>query len=301
MRKIKNVVSLIVLFSLMLMLPSLALANLEQTENIQSAHPYANNFNNTWSLTKTNAAGVRVHFSQIGTEQCCDRVFTSAGDQWKGTYTDVWSDWVPGNTITIGLQSDSSVTGYGFYVDKSEYCLSCLVNGSGFFNSGFSTSIISNIKYYEDPSIAQKGFSSWTSTARNDFDNITNASIGFSNVSNYESADVRFFAGDYTWATYYGKMQPYATDGSEINLDNDPYGSWYKAHVLYNTYEMNSIDDYDKQKVVVHELGHALGLKHQVLLSESIMEQGQTTSEQRSKADYRHPTALDISNLRWKY
>ncbi len=37
---------------------------------LESAHPYTNNYTNTWTISKTGAVSIRVHFSRISTEVC---------------------------------------------------------------------------------------------------------------------------------------------------------------------------------------------------------------------------------------
>ncbi len=40
---------------------------------------------------------------------------------YSGAYSNVWSPWIEGDAVKIQLKSDSSVTGYGFRIDKYEY------------------------------------------------------------------------------------------------------------------------------------------------------------------------------------
>ncbi len=91
---------------------------------IESAHPYAPFENQTWTLTSTEGTKTRVHFDRIDTEPNYD--FVSVQDSAGNTYasyagwgmTDIWSPWVPGNTVKIVFTSDRSIQGYGFLLDR---------------------------------------------------------------------------------------------------------------------------------------------------------------------------------------
>lgn len=170
-------------------------------------------------------------------------------------------------------------------------------NADAFFLSGFPSNTISSIKYWEDSAVSTLGYSGWALTARSDFDDVSDANISFTLASSESSADLRFYAGDYYWETYLGKMQPYTSTGSAVSDAGleDSSIVWYKAHVLLNDGEMDeqSSSDYRRQYCVVHELGHALGLRHQDWFAGSVME---PAAEEGTSTDYRHPTSLDKSN-----
>jgi len=92
----------------------------------ESPHPYANDYNNTWTLTNpdTGAAATRIHFSLIATERPYDVVYVldvnnNIVDIFTGYYlSGVWSHAVPGRTIKVQLVTDWSVTDWGFCVDQ---------------------------------------------------------------------------------------------------------------------------------------------------------------------------------------
>ena len=93
----------------------------------ESPHPYANNYNNTWTLTNPNssATATRIHFSRIETETNYDYVYVrdASGNQisrFDGNRSDTWSATVPGRTVKVQLTSDGSVTAWGFCVDRIE-------------------------------------------------------------------------------------------------------------------------------------------------------------------------------------
>ena len=126
----------------------LALGSLEapQTCLVESAHPYANSFDFTWTVTnpQVNMSYSRVHFSRLETEAGYDKVYVmdnygSVVQTISGSYpTGLWSDPVPGRVVKVRLTSDGSVTGWGFCVDTitsvatGELAYSTFLGGSGF-------------------------------------------------------------------------------------------------------------------------------------------------------------------------
>ncbi|MFH0860876.1 MAG: FG-GAP-like repeat-containing protein [Candidatus Altiarchaeota archaeon] len=100
------------------------LANL----SLNSSHNYNNSVNLTWNITVPGYSSIAVHFSRIEVESGYDHIYvlnSSDGiiNDYSGTYTDLWSSPVPGDTVKVRLVSDSSVTGWGFSIDQ-------VVNGS---------------------------------------------------------------------------------------------------------------------------------------------------------------------------
>jgi hypothetical protein len=93
---------------------------------IESPHPYPNNYDNTWIITQPDATQIRAHFVNISTESNYDYIYIydsndSLVASYDGIYNDIWTSWVPGNTLKIRLITDGSITYYGFYSDKYEY------------------------------------------------------------------------------------------------------------------------------------------------------------------------------------
>jgi hypothetical protein len=82
---------------------------------------YSNNIHEEHTITVPGASQIRVHFAEIDVESGWDFVLTSADDMWSGSYTDQWSSWVSGDSITVALDTDGSVTYDGFVIDKIEY------------------------------------------------------------------------------------------------------------------------------------------------------------------------------------
>jgi len=246
----------------------------------------------------------RFHFNKIDTKTG-DKVAvrkigaTTALNEWTGYFTDKWSDWSSGSQLKIEMTctSDNQV-GAGYYIDKIEYVGTSKPYDSTtpldtFLKNSFPTSIISNIKYWEDPSVSTLGYATMSANARNDYDAISNANIGFTAVSTSANADLRIYAGNYG-VDYFGLTKAYDTSGNEITQGAST--QWYKSHVLINNSNMNSwgFNSTNKQKTVTHEYGHVLALDHQKYSDvNSVMKSG--------KLSYDHPQAIDIQNLQWKW
>jgi hypothetical protein len=97
------------------------------TYTVQSAHNYANNFDYTWTVTKSGATSMRPYFYRLSTETNYDYVYLydKAGTL-KATYTgnkgyNWWGPTIAGDTFKVRLKTDSSVTSYGFKITKYEY------------------------------------------------------------------------------------------------------------------------------------------------------------------------------------
>jgi hypothetical protein len=95
---------------------------------VQSAHNYANNYDNTWTITKSGATSIRVYFYRYQVETNYDYIYVmDKNSVVKNTYTSstskyyVWSSWITGDTAKIRLKTDYSVTYYGFQITQYEY------------------------------------------------------------------------------------------------------------------------------------------------------------------------------------
>jgi hypothetical protein len=91
----------------------------------ESPHPYPNNYDQTWTISQAGAGQIRVHFTQLDVESNWDYVYIYDGNNnlittYTGSYRDMWTDNVTGDTIKVRLVSDYSVTGYGFTIDRKE-------------------------------------------------------------------------------------------------------------------------------------------------------------------------------------
>jgi hypothetical protein len=94
----------------------------QETTLVESPHPYPNNYNETWVITRAGAQSMQVHFEYIKVENYYDYVYImdendSVVAAYSNFYTDLWTPWVAGDTIKIRLTSDSSVQYDGFVVD----------------------------------------------------------------------------------------------------------------------------------------------------------------------------------------
>ncbi|MEI5909028.1 M4 family metallopeptidase [Bacillus spongiae] len=91
----------------------------------QTPHPYPNLYNDGFTFNKPGVQKVAVHFAYIETEEDYDFVHVKdkAGNivaSFDGTQEDVWVE-VEGDEISVVLESDQSITAYGFIVDKVRY------------------------------------------------------------------------------------------------------------------------------------------------------------------------------------
>jgi hypothetical protein len=99
------------------------IGNIVDIEDIQSPHPYPNNYNYTWKISNENFTRISLHFVNISVESGWDFIYIKDANNntvatYSGKYEDVWTPSVQGNTIYVNLVSDSSINDYGFYIDK---------------------------------------------------------------------------------------------------------------------------------------------------------------------------------------
>lgn len=100
----------------------------------ESAHPYANNANQTFALDFATvlpscATQARLHFSTLRTEAGYDYVIVRNGagsevQRFDGTKDNTWSSWVTlssTKSMSVKLTSDSSITKDGFRIDQVEW------------------------------------------------------------------------------------------------------------------------------------------------------------------------------------
>jgi hypothetical protein len=92
----------------------------------ESFHPYPNDIDKTWNVKKQGAEQIRIHFKKLEVAEG-DKIVLYDGNDAKidGFYgerneTDLWTQWVYGDTIKIRLVSDGSDTAFGFLIDKIE-------------------------------------------------------------------------------------------------------------------------------------------------------------------------------------
>ena len=102
--------------------------------SLESAHPYTNNLNKTYTLALGSvlpscASQVKVHFSVLQTEAGYDylRVKNGAGaivQTFDGSRNNTWTSWVPlsaNKSMSLQLTTDGSVVRDGFVIDQLEW------------------------------------------------------------------------------------------------------------------------------------------------------------------------------------
>jgi hypothetical protein len=92
---------------------------------VQSAHPYTNNYDYTWTISQSGASKIRLRID-VDVESGYDHVYLMDGagnvvTDYSGDYGWHWTAWVNDDTVKIRLKTDYSVTDYGFYTYKYEY------------------------------------------------------------------------------------------------------------------------------------------------------------------------------------
>lgn len=98
----------------------------DELYDISSQHPYPDDYDSTWVITKSGALKMKVHFLQFETEYYHDYVHIYDGSDdlvssYTGSLSSFWSDEVDGETVKIRLVTDGANTGYGFDIDKYKY------------------------------------------------------------------------------------------------------------------------------------------------------------------------------------
>ncbi|MCC6484843.1 MAG: S8 family serine peptidase [Armatimonadetes bacterium] len=93
---------------------------------LQSQHPYGDNVSETYTVQGPQGASkIRVHFTRLEVEPGFDFIdVTDSSDQiidtFTGHYSDVWSEWVNGDSLKIVLTSDPGNSDWGFITDRYE-------------------------------------------------------------------------------------------------------------------------------------------------------------------------------------
>jgi len=94
--------------------------------SLESDHPYSDDFDSTWTITKSGYSNIAVHFSSIELEKGYDFLYVlDANDNIlqefgrdAASYNDVWSVSIPGDTIKVRLVTDYIITQWGFAIDQ---------------------------------------------------------------------------------------------------------------------------------------------------------------------------------------
>jgi hypothetical protein len=95
------------------------------TASADSPHPYPDYYSGGHHYEKSGAKAVAIHFSRFETEEDYDfvRVYDKNGkliSEHTGTKASFWV-WVEGDFIKVVLESDYSVTAYGYQIDQVAY------------------------------------------------------------------------------------------------------------------------------------------------------------------------------------
>ncbi|MBK9033847.1 MAG: M36 family metallopeptidase [Myxococcales bacterium] len=112
--------------------PTVTMMQTVDVGNPVTGGQYANNLDDTQTVTLAGATAVRVHFVSVDTELdtgclagACDNIYLSdaAGDLYQivsGVQTNLTSVQIPGDTVVVRLVTDGSVTRAGYRIDRIE-------------------------------------------------------------------------------------------------------------------------------------------------------------------------------------
>jgi hypothetical protein len=90
----------------------------------ESSHPYAREVDIRRTFRVPGASRVRVHFARLDTEAGYDVVSVSgagARERHSGALGELTTGWFYGDEVTVRLQSDESVDGWGFLLDAVDW------------------------------------------------------------------------------------------------------------------------------------------------------------------------------------
>ncbi|GED33909.1 hypothetical protein P9G84_31245 [Brevibacillus centrosporus] len=173
-------------------------------------------------------------------------------------------------------------------------------NANAFWSGGgLSYSKYAKLKYYTSRDVTDLGYIGYVNDALNEFDSISNADIGFVKSTGSESW-MQIVVDEDNGSEYardaYGYMSPWKIDPqTTAYVDASNYEPWDKTKVWLNDWVMNQYNftPEQKNKTVIHEIGHVFAMDHQLAGVASVMVQGQLS--------YPDLKTLDIQNIQWKY
>lgn len=93
---------------------------------VESDHPYPDNSERQWVINRDGAAKIKIHFARIELEQGYDWISIS-GEGEESAFVidtsrdDLWTPGFEGDSLTITLHSDESVSYFGFEADAVSY------------------------------------------------------------------------------------------------------------------------------------------------------------------------------------
>ncbi|MHA1771272.1 MAG: pre-peptidase C-terminal domain-containing protein [Candidatus Thorarchaeota archaeon] len=189
---------------------------------LESAHNYANNYDNTWTITKTGATQIRVHFTRIDVEYGYDYVYVYDANNAQlhkltGSYSSGgWTQWSTGSSIKVRLVTDYSVTRWGFAIDQIEY------EGGGGGGGGGGGDHVLQSGVAATSSLSDTGATeTWTIQVEANANNMhTVLTCGNADFDVYGRLGAAPTTSTYDWRGYtYG--------GEDVNFANPGAGTWY--------------------------------------------------------------------------
>lgn len=104
----------------------------EEIYNLESKHPYQNNYDNNWTIEKRGVSKIRVYFERIDLGSGDEIIVMNKKNLTIQIYNStnanfINSSWIYGETIKIRLKSDSSDNSYGFKITKIYYSISTVI------------------------------------------------------------------------------------------------------------------------------------------------------------------------------
>ncbi len=207
--------------------------------DLQSAHPYSNNFDYTWSLKKDGATQIRVHFTRIDTERYYDYVYVydynnNRLHSLSGLYSSGgWTQWSYGDTIKIRLDTDYMITDWGFAIDQVEY------EGGG---GGGGDNELENGVTATSSLSATGATEMWTME-------VDSGAVSMESILTCGSADFDLYGrlgAEPTTSTY--DWRGYTSGGEEVTFNNPGAGTWYfmvRSYSGSGSYQLTVTIDYD--------------------------------------------------------
>lgn len=185
---------------------------------VESSHPYSNNFDYTWTITKAGASQIRVHFTKIDVERNYDYVYVNdyANAQLHkltGLYSSGgWSAWSYGESIKVRLDTDYSVTKWGFAIDQIEY------EGGG---GGGGDNVLENGVTATSSLAAQYATEMWTIEVDADAESMYSVlTCGSADFDLYGRLGAEPTTSTYDW-------RGYTSGGEEVTFNTPGAGTWY--------------------------------------------------------------------------
>jgi len=118
-------------FTIIAILSICSMAGIVAAETLaESSHPYANDYDYTWTITDPSATQMRIHFQKLDLVNLLGHPISDTVKLYDGddtllaTYSsdgeDFWSEWYMTDTIKVRLTTGSSYNAWGFLVDEMD-------------------------------------------------------------------------------------------------------------------------------------------------------------------------------------